>query len=86
MIVIKVELWPFGSEANKRELVRGYVSNDGTGTKQIGNYKVRLHGKDEKPWREVKVNNWQRETQHVWKLIAECLSKAVNSPSLRKKL
>ena len=45
MLVIKVELWPFGFKAGKRELDRIYIINDATGTNDIGNYEV-VHSSD----------------------------------------
>jgi len=42
MLVIKIELWPFGQESNKRELGRTYIYNNGEGTSEIGEYEVRV--------------------------------------------
>jgi len=45
MLVIKVELWPFGFEDGKRELEQICIINDETGTNDIGNYEV-VHSSD----------------------------------------
>ena len=37
MILVKVELHPFGEEKNKVELARGFIYNTG-GTREEGNY------------------------------------------------
>ena len=42
MVVIKIELWPFGFKENAREIGRMHISNDTTGDKVKGNYKVKL--------------------------------------------
>lgn len=42
MLVVKIELWPNGHAAGSRELCRGFIVNDGTGTGDIGNYYIRL--------------------------------------------
>lgn len=39
MIVVKVELWPGGSEEHSREIGRTYIANVG-GTSNRGNYRV----------------------------------------------
>lgn len=42
MIVVKVELWPFGRESDAREIGRARIFNDGTGDARQGNYRVEL--------------------------------------------
>lgn len=39
MIVIKVEMWPYGEKQNKFTLASGMIENDGTGDTLFGNYK-----------------------------------------------
>ncbi len=40
MIVIKIELWPFGDEDRAKEIGRMYIANDGAGGPMRGDYKV----------------------------------------------
>lgn len=42
MIVVKIELWPRGDPNQAREIGRAEIVNDGTGTREKGNYQVRL--------------------------------------------
>lgn len=38
MLVVKVEIWPFGSKDSAKEISRVFIYNDGTGDSQVGNY------------------------------------------------
>lgn len=38
MLVVTVELWPFGDEARKHTIATGVIANDGTGDNTMGNY------------------------------------------------
>lgn len=67
MIKITVELWPFGSEVNKRTLAVMDIANDGTGTATRGNYKVRRFG--QLAWDEKVVENYPRKNHNVFKLV-----------------
>jgi hypothetical protein len=40
MIIVKIEIWPFGRKELKRDLATFKIINDGTGTLEKGNYKV----------------------------------------------
>jgi hypothetical protein len=42
MIVVKIELWPFGNEEHKKEIGKIHITNDLTGTTKRGNYSVKL--------------------------------------------
>lgn len=42
MLVVKIELWPHGSEAMKTVIGEARIANDGTGTAVLGNYDVQL--------------------------------------------
>lgn len=41
MIYVRVELWPHGDRGRARTLAEMTVTNDGTGTRESGNYRVR---------------------------------------------
>jgi hypothetical protein len=38
MLIIKIELWPFGDESLARTIAVGAIANDQTGTPKEGNY------------------------------------------------
>lgn len=42
MLVVKVELWPFGDENKKEDLGKVIFYNDGTGTTELANYNVKF--------------------------------------------
>ena len=68
MLVIKIELWPFGNEAASRSLGEMRLWNDGTGTAESGNYVAQLDGK------EVKIKNHLRSAG-AWVLLGKALNK-----------
>lgn len=42
MIAIKVEIWPFGEKREARTIGRMYIANDGSGTRETGNYIIKV--------------------------------------------
>ena len=42
MIVVRIELWPGGDKARKRDLGTMVIENDRTGTEAIGNYMYKI--------------------------------------------
>src|SRR5262245_34111022 len=70
MIVVKVELWPGGSEARKRSLGIAFIVNDGTGTKALGNYNVMLGKMRDatQAYRIGKLKGWPRRGS-PWNLL-----------------
>lgn len=89
MIVVKVELWPYGHESEAKELSRMYIANTG-GTKDRGNYKVAVMrkgsvnppwphsghlGEIAKPIRSCDVENHPRLSAHVLVLVQTALNK-----------
>lgn len=85
MLVIKVELWPRGSEEEKEEIGRTYVTNDGSGTLDRGNYDVHVCRKDNprrptdedaNATREGRVEDYPRKSYSVWRLILRALFSA----------
>ena len=72
MLVIKIELWPYGYATGARELGRMYIINDGTGTAKRGNYRVdRWTGAQTVHYRKIK--NWPRMRKNVWALLKAAL-------------
>lgn len=42
MVVVKIQLWPMGDESKSKTIGVCKIANDGTGTKDHGNYNVAL--------------------------------------------
>lgn len=78
MIVIKVELWPYGFEKNKKLLGYGVITNDGTGTKERGNYKAAFKYGDRTVIQST-VENFPRLRNNVWDLIKKALNRKNNN-------
>lgn len=85
MIVLKVELWPLGVEAAKRELGRAFIVNDGSGDRETGHYTVSVNRKGQtrvpssivpkgpRPFREGRVGPYPRLRYSVWRLVLRSL-------------
>lgn len=76
MIVIPIELWPFGYADHARSLGQLRISNDGTGDSHRGNYDVRVYSAGPvlgKPIREARVEDWPRQSRPVQELILAAL-------------
>lgn len=73
MLRIVVELWPYGDETQKKILSQFDIANDGTGTPERGNYKMRMGPTEE--WIEKIVENYPRAGYPVTKLIYLALKK-----------
>jgi hypothetical protein len=85
MIVVKIELWPHGSEERAKEIGRTYITNDGTGTLKRGNYDAWVCRKDNflRPTdenasavREARVEDYPRQSHNVWRLVRRALISA----------
>ncbi len=74
MIVIRIELWPWGFESRKRELGRMLIDNVG-GTNKRGDYRVRVlrKGSETKVLREGEVMNYPRLSYNIWRLVCRAL-------------
>ena len=42
MIVVRIEVWPFGNRSRRREIGQIVIANDATGDCEIGNYNAAL--------------------------------------------
>lgn len=69
MLVVKVELWPHGSEEQAVVIGRMEVSNDATGTGETGNYGVHLWAKNTG---FTRVQGYKR-SNCVWNLVLQAL-------------
>lgn len=78
MIVVKVELWPFGSESRKRILGEAHIINDATGSKTKGNYKFKLFKKNKHGiWKTGEIKNFPRLRRNGYDLLYLCLKQIV---------
>jgi hypothetical protein len=80
MLVIKVELWPYGDSDERVTLATGAIVNDGTGTATKGNYKAVFAEGDKDPlalyvdsYTKGMVWHHPRMTAPVWSLVMKAL-------------
>lgn len=76
MIVVRVELHS-AVTGKVTELGRMHIANDGTGTASKGHYDgYTIRGRSREaldvgvPQRRARVENYSRESQHVWNLVS----------------
>lgn len=83
MVKVTIELCPYGFEANKEVLGVVYISNDGTGTRESGNYNVEIDNEHikRKTGIEVehlyRVENFPRLNLGVYDLLYRALKAVV---------
>ena len=84
MIVVKVELWPFGIEERKREIGSFTIANVGPSPEQDNNqvcsykYRFKTAGKPpRKKWKEGVIHGFPRLRRNVYDLIYRALKDAV---------
>ena len=73
MIVVKLEIWPYGDESLARTIGQMRIHNDGTGSLSRGNYEYQLLGKKGKLMSRGSVRHYARNAQHPWNLILKVL-------------
>lgn len=69
MIYITIEVHPHGSVFKSKRIASGVIHNDGTGTKNEGNYKVVLNGTRTVGKYTTTVRGFKRERDDVWRLL-----------------
>jgi hypothetical protein len=74
MLRITVELVPFGKEEYKRTLGGLEITNDGTGTYAVGNYKYKILDDTSTIKGKLKGHN---RMQSVFHLIKDILNKSI---------
>jgi hypothetical protein len=72
MLVIKIEIWPFGVEENKRPIGNLKIANDGTGDAETGNY-FAFFNDNRKDL--IKIKNFPRSVKDAWHLLYEVMKK-----------
>ena len=76
MIRVTIEMFPGGKEANKRILGTAIITNDGTGTNKIGNYKYTLFNKARNKYKQGKIKKFDRQNKIAWRLLNLILNDA----------
>jgi hypothetical protein len=71
MLRVTVELFPFGDENYKKVITIFDIANDGTGTCDNGNYKIRTSPSGE--WFDKVVTNYPRQSDNVRTLVYQAL-------------
>lgn len=71
MLVIKIELWPYGDQSKSKILGTSLICNDGTGDKETGNYYAVF--KDDKEERKCEVKGFPRLKLNAFDLLYRCL-------------
>jgi hypothetical protein len=74
MLEVKIHLVPYGKQDWKRIIGSITIVNNGTGTRELGNYKYVIEDRDVKIEGELKKYN---RNQSVFFLLKEILNKAV---------
>lgn len=81
MLVIKIELWPFGNEKKSKEICRAYIANDGITSSETdgeyGSYNAQFMQSDrydpKKIWRIGHAENIHRRKRGPWDILYLCL-------------
>ena len=75
MLRIKIELVPYGKEDLTRQIGSVIISNDGTGTHTVGNYKYTLS--DETGSIKGELKEFKRVKGNAFHLLRDVLDKAL---------
>ena len=76
MIRVTVELIPWGI-GEPQQLGVMHIANDGTGTKDRGNYHAKVYRKGtNKVLRLGEVKEYPRLSYNIWRLVLRCLKSA----------
>jgi hypothetical protein len=80
MIVVNVELKSAIHPSRDTMLGRVEIANDGTGSRTVGNYDVRVYDRRGRLTKKTRVENWRRLDKSALRLIAKCIAKAYPEP------
>jgi hypothetical protein len=73
MLVVKIELWPFGDPTRAKTLATGMIANTGAGTPTRGDYRVLLRDAAGRPWKSGTVESFPRKRLLAWDLLFRAL-------------
>lgn len=79
MLVIKIEVWPHGSEYNKKLLGTCKIVNNGNGTKEFGQYDCEFESFQNELRTHLhrsQVKNHERYEESVWVLLMKAIAAA----------
>lgn len=85
MIRVTIEMLPRGDETKKYHMGTIDIANDGTGTAERGNYKVKLAGfkSPHSRWREGAVRDFPRKSRGPYDLLLRALATTVGDRAKR---
>lgn len=86
MIRITIELIPRGDVTQKQHLGTADIINDGTGTRELGNYTVRLSkwGRPNTIWKMSRVTGFRRLKFGPWDLLFLALAATVGKRMFKR--
>jgi len=75
MIRVTIEILPSGDESRKRHIGTVEIANDGTGSRDIGNYSIRLakFGAPKQTWLKGKLVGFDRIKRGPYDLLLQSL-------------
>ncbi len=88
MLKITVEIVPYGDESKKRTIGSGFISNDGTGGKNLASYNCEFYTLDTKENFISKIKNHDR-LKGFWHLIQKALlpeNKIIKIPMTKEEI
>lgn len=74
MIRVTVELLPYGYEEGKRTIASGTITNDGTGTIEVGHYRAQFKSDGRELTAKVRDH---RRADGILPLLFACLAQAL---------
>jgi hypothetical protein len=85
MIHVRIEMWPLGDQSKARHMGTIEIANDGTGTREEGNYKVRLSRMDSptRAWKSLAIKGFNRVTRGPHDLLLLALLSGVGQRNKR---
>jgi hypothetical protein len=78
MLVIRIELWPYGDMTRRKTLATGTIANTGTGTPTQGNYRVQLNDAAGRPWKSGTIEGFPRKRLLSWDLLFRALRNLIS--------
>jgi hypothetical protein len=86
MIIVKIELLS-AIDNSISEIGRMYITNDGTGTSESGNYHCKIMRRGETSqsggiWKLGHVNNHHRKSLSIWTLVVKALGACMGGKAI----
>lgn len=67
---VEISLNPLGLGLEKKNLGKIRIINDGTGDRNLGNYRVEFLDRKGRVFRKRAIHGYKRKTEPMWKLMA----------------